>query len=243
MSQSRIKGTYKLRLIQEGFPLSKQPLERLIKAMDYDAILFDFDGVIANSEPHHVSTKKSTLDAFNIPFTEEEVSRFQGSPESHFFDYFAQANKQNSQQLLEFKRDLFNQGIDEIEEIEGVITFIRKVNHYKSCYLVTSSIRAQMSRFIDRHQLRQDFKDFITCDDVDQHKPHPEPYLACISRNNLVAARCLVIEDSPNGVISGKAAGCLVIGLIGEFSKEALLDKGAEMVVENYQELTCLLAI
>ena len=220
--------------------MSSQENNRLINATDFDAVLFDFDGVIANSEPLHVSTKKATLVAYNIPFTEEEVSSFQGSPESHFFEYFAKQNAQDSSQLLTYKRRLFDQGINEIEAIKGAIPFIRKVNQDKACYLVTSSIKKQMACFIDRLKLNQDFKDFITCDDVNQHKPHPEPYLTCMKRNKLNPARCLVIEDSPNGVISGKAAGCFVIGLIGEFSAEALLENGADIVVTGYQELTHL---
>jgi HAD superfamily hydrolase (TIGR01509 family) len=227
--------------MQEGFPLSKVLLNKSFKFADFDAVLFDFDGVIADSEPLHVSTKKATLDAFNIPYTDSQVASFQGSPETHFFDYFAKENNQDAKVLLDNKRHLFDQDINTIDAIKGSLDFIKKLNQYKPCYLVTSSIRKQMACFIGRNQLETSFKDFITCDDVNQHKPHPEPYLACIKRNNLVATRCLVIEDSPNGITSAKAAGCFAIGLMGEFSGQALLDKGADILVADYQELTRLL--
>jgi beta-phosphoglucomutase len=220
--------------------LSKSEVKK-IKMVDFDAILFDFDGVIANSESLHVSTKKAALDAFDISYDDEKITSFQGSPEANFFNYFADLNKQDANIMLTFKRQLFDKKIDHIEAIDGVIPFIKKLNIYKPCYIVTSSIRTQMLYFIERHKLEEYFKGHVTCDDVSKHKPHPEPYLACIVQNKLKANRCLVIEDSPNGVTSAKAAGCFTVGLIGEFSAQNLLEKGADIVVNTYLELESLI--
>jgi len=228
-------------LMQEGFLLSKVVLPKNIELADFDAILFDFDGVIADSESLHVSTKKAALEAFNITYNDAQVASFQGSPETHFFDYFSKFSHHDAKTMLDYKRDLFDQDINTIEEIKGSLDFIKRLNQYKPCYLVTSSIRKQMACFIKRNQVETYFKDFITCDDVNQHKPHPKPYLACISRNNLVATRCLVIEDSPNGITSAKAAGCFAVGLIGEFSEQELAAKGADIVVKDYHELEGIL--
>jgi len=227
--------------MKEEFLLSKLALNNGINLADFDAVLFDFDGVMADSEPLHVSTKIAALEAFNIPYKNTQIASFQGSPETHFFDYFSKFSHHDAKTMLDYKRDLFDKDINSIKEIKGSLDFIKKLSLYKSCYLVTSSIRKQMACFIERNQLEAYFKDFITCDDVKQHKPHPEPYLACISRNNLAADRCLVIEDSPNGIRSAKAAGCFAIGLIGEFSGLELAEKGADKLVSDYQELEALL--
>lgn len=224
-------------LMLEEFPLSNSTVNKASTHINFDAVIFDFDGVIADSEPLHVKTKKATLDAFGIPYTHDQIMLFQGSPESHFFEHFAALNQQNSQTLLNYKRDLFDQGIHQIQAIEGALDFIKNTARYKPCYLVTSSIRKQMACFIERNELRNEFKDLICCDDVAQHKPHPEPYLTCIKRNELTAKHCLVIEDSPNGVISAKAAGCFVVGLVGEFSSQDLLKAGANKTVPSYQAL------
>lgn len=227
--------------MQEGFPLSKYEPTEKINLIDYDAILFDFDGVIADSEALHVSTKKAALDTFNIAYDNAQIMSFQGSPEIDFFDFFANQSQQDANTLLALKRQLFEQEINHIKPIEGVISFIRKLNQYKPCYVVTSSIRKQMNCFIERHELINDFKGYITCDDVSQHKPHPAPYLVSMAQSNLQAARCLVIEDSPNGISSAKAAGCFAVGLIGEFSSQELIDRGADVVVHDYLALESLL--
>lgn len=224
-------------LISEESPLSNLLKKNTLILKDFDAVIFDFDGVIANSEPLHVKTKIETLDMFSIPYTHDQIMSFQGSPESHFFDHFAALHQHDSQTLLNYKRNLFDQGIDQIQAIEGALDFIKNTARHKPCYLVTSSIRKQMACFIERNELRNEFKDLICCDDVTQHKPHPEPYLTCMRRNELAAKRCLVIEDSPNGVISAKAAGCFVVGLVGEFSSQDLLKAGANKTVPSYQAL------
>ena len=227
--------------MQEGFPLFNSSVSKAFTLIDFDAVIFDFDGVIADSEPLHVKTKTATLDAFGIPYTHDQIMSFQGSPESHFFDHFAALSQQDSQKLLHYKRDLFDQGIHQIQAIEGALSFIKNTALHKPCYLVTSSIRKQMSCFIERHALVNEFKDLICCDDVVQHKPHPEPYLTCMRRNELAAKRCLVIEDSPNGVISAKAAGCIVVGLVGEFTAQDLLKAGANQTVASYHALEDLI--
>jgi len=55
-------------------------------------------------------------------------------------------------------------------------------------------------------------------------------------------AECWVIEDSVNGVLAGKAAGCVVVGITTTFDRETLATAGADMVVDSFSELRGLLA-
>ena len=72
-------------------------------------------------------------------------------------------------------------------------------------------------------------------------KPDPEIFLTVISGLKSVAARCLVLEDSLNGVIAGKAAGCCVAAITTSFPEDLLLKNGADHVVGRLKELRALL--
>jgi mannitol-1-/sugar-/sorbitol-6-phosphatase len=78
----------------------------------------------------------------------------------------------------------------------------------------------------------------ITADDVSQGKPAPEPYQAAAKRLGVPSARCVVIEDAPAGVESGKKAGMRVIGIAATYPRETLLAKGADFVIEKISHLT-----
>lgn len=77
----------------------------------------------------------------------------------------------------------------------------------------------------------------VSGDDVRQGKPSPEPYLAAARKLGLTAARCIVIEDAPAGVESGKKAGMRVVGIAATHPREALLERGADVVVEALTNL------
>ena len=74
-------------------------------------------------------------------------------------------------------------------------------------------------------------------------KPHPEPYLRAVARLALPAARCVVIEDSVNGIYAARAAGCDVIGLTTSFPAEELHRAGAAHVCSSFAEIAGVLGV
>lgn len=74
----------------------------------------------------------------------------------------------------------------------------------------------------------------VTVDDVEFGKPHPHPFLAGAAGLGFDPARCLVIEDAPAGLASGRAAGCATIGVAGTHSRDEL---DADLVVDSLIEL------
>ena len=208
-----------------------------IIASKYDAVLFDFDGVIADSETMHLATKKYALDTFNIPYDDEVLMSFQGRPEKVFFDFFAKKYDVSSEKLLKIKRDNYTQSLSLIMPINGSVEFMKQCAQNKEVNIVTSSIRGDVEDFILRNALSAFIREIISSEDVINHKPNPEPYITLIQRNQLIDKRCLVIEDSPNGIVSAKAAGCDVVGLIGQFSEHDLLKAGADFIVSSFRDL------
>jgi hypothetical protein len=81
----------------------------------------------------------------------------------------------------------------------------------------------------------------ILGEETENHKPHPEPYLKALATLGKKASETVVIEDSPNGVISAKAAGCFVIGINTGFTLEELQRAGADHTGTTFKELAAFL--
>jgi len=77
--------------------------------------------------------------------------------------------------------------------------------------LVTSTAQAQARSHLHHAGLLDHFVSIVGGDDVENGKPHPEPYRTAAAQLDLLPARCLALEDSHNGVMSSHAAGCPVI--------------------------------
>ena len=72
-------------------------------------------------------------------------------------------------------------------------------------------------------------------------KPDPEVFLTAMRGLTADSSECLIVEDSLNGVIAGKAAGCRVAAITTSFAETLLLSAGADYIVHNFQELRKLL--
>ncbi|CAO1614879.1 unnamed protein product [Jaminaea pallidilutea] len=79
---------------------------------------------------------------------------------------------------------------------------------------------------------------FITSDLVSRGKPQPDPYLLGAEKTNTDPARCLVVEDAPPGVTSGKRAGCKVLGLRTTHAEKELWEAGADWVCDDLSKVT-----
>ena len=85
------------------------------------------------------------------------------------------------------------------------------------------------------------FSTIITSPDIINGKPHPEPYLKTAEKLDVAPTNTLVIEDSVNGVRSGKATRCRVIAITTSFSRERLIELQADYVADFFAELERLL--
>jgi len=113
-------------------------------------------------------------------------------------------------QVIEYYNNLFKAMFDQMKLIPGSREFIQKA-HRKGFKLglTTSALRENQQRVFEMFNLWPFFSTVITAEDIINGKPHPEPYLKTAEKLGVAPANALVIEDSVNGVRSGKAAGCL----------------------------------
>lgn len=206
------------------------------------AVLFDLDGVIVDSELLHVKALDLTCRHFGFVLLPEDIVRFKGVTEEQAARHFINDNKLTALKIAEFiayKSKLYTQSItQELELIEGAVDFIKfcRASGWR-IGLTTSALPENVESVLQKFQLASCFEAVVSGGEVTHSKPHPEPYLKTAKKLDIEPQHCLVIEDSVNGVRSGKSAGCRVIGITTTFAADELHAAGADLVVNSFADI------
>lgn len=186
--------------------------------MIYAAIIFDFDGVIADSEVPANNALAESLTAIGLPTTFEDSL-------THYYGHNWQETERRivSQlgcplpddfRLIQRERacEWFVKGFD---PVIGAPAFLESIAHLPRA--VASSSRAEYINWaLDRFGLGHHFGDHVySADGWDRGKPHPDIYLSAAKGLGVDPAQCLAIEDSPTGATAAVAAGMTVVGFCG----------------------------
>lgn len=181
-----------------------------------DAVIFDLDGLLADTEIISLKVYQELLKDFGIPFTEETYSR----------EYSGHREEENVQRFLD-TYDLpwnFDQTLGKVYELEARI-LAKGVNLKKGAKnllaflqregipiaLATSSVESRARMILDSNGILSLFDHLVFAKDVKQSKPYPDMFLkACIDLN-VLPENCLVLEDSEAGIEAAYRAGIPVI--------------------------------
>lgn len=184
----------------------------------FDAILFDFDGVLIDSEPLHCLCWAEVLKPLGVTLEWEfyrehcigiddrEMLRTmaaQSDPPRDWMELWAQ---------YPAKKELFRHRTLNAPPFHPELdTFLAELHTAYKMAVVTSSARAEIEPLLEAAQLRHHF-DLMVCDkEAGAHKPAPEPYL--MAARLLEVSNPLVVEDSAAGIASGRAAGFEVLAV------------------------------
>lgn len=204
-----------------------------------EAIIFDMDGVVIDSEPLHERSSRLVFAEYNLEIDDAVFTDFKGSTDRKILEYLVQEHNLDLEvdTLLQQKRLTYASLIDELQPIPGVISFINDMAEQYRLALTTSASRRNKELAFSKFHLHKFFEVVITSDDISKPKPDPEPYLVTAERLELSPASCLVIEDSFNGVRSAANAGCIVVGITTSFDSASLKEAGASVIIDGYDAL------
>ncbi len=193
------------------------------------AIIFDFDGIIVDSEPIILRLTQEMAAAEGWQVSAEEYYRDylamddRGIIEHLYLSHGQAINPERLKQLVEEKSRKYEQIIkDGLPAMPGAVELVRQASQAYTLAIASGSMRGEIEHLLDKLQLRSHFQVFATADDCARSKPDPEVYLKALARltqlpqfqsNPLHPAECLAIEDAPGGVQAAHAAGikCLAI--------------------------------
>ena len=197
------------------------------------ALLFDMDGVLIDSTPAvaRVWHKWAVEHGFD---PSEVVARAHGRPSlTTVREYLPNAD--HVAENLEVERR-------EMEDLEGVIALPGSLRLFSELpsdrwTIVTSSTRPLAEVRLRAAGLRIPDR-MVTSSEVKNGKPHPEPYLKAASVLGFPAEECVVVEDVPAGIRSGKSAGAKVIAFRTTVQEPELRAAGADWVLRNCADIS-----
>ncbi|MFA5248202.1 MAG: HAD family phosphatase [Patescibacteria group bacterium] len=207
------------------------------------ALIFDMDGVIVDSEPIHRKAEIQTCIKFGMKVPQKEWENFRGKRLEDIFSYVCKkygTGKESIEKMIQFKIDLYlSCALSDMNLVPGVYEFLLdlKRNTNYSLAITTSGRKIQQDKILNKFNLKHFFEIMVTAEDVEHGKPHPEPYLITVKKLKEDSENCLVIEDSDNGILSAKRAGCIACGITTTFNEKTLKLAGADVIIENFIEL------
>lgn len=182
------------------------------------AVIFDMDGVIIDSEPLWRKAMIKAFHDFNVPFTENDCRKTTGMRLNEVIKYWQKlypneiTNSDNlNQKILNYLIELIKA---EGKAMPGLLELLEHLKAHKlKIGLSTSSDQILIETILDKLEIREYFHAILSAQNLRYGKPHPEVYLSCAEKLHVHPMDCLVIEDSINGIIAGKAAQMNVIAI------------------------------
>ena len=205
-------------------------------------VIFDMDGVIVDTEPVHHFAFNEHFKELNIVVSPEMYASFTGNSTKNVFEklILSFGLKQNIDDLITRKRDLFNEAFDKKEDLyllDDVLDLIQDLHENGvQMVLASSSANVTIERIFKRFGLHQYFSNIVSGEDFPKSKPDPAIFVhaAFLSKTNI--ENCIVIEDSTNGILAAKRAGIFCVGYDSPNSK--LQDYSlADLVINDFKEL------
>ena len=208
-------------------------------------IIFDFDGVLVDSEILVAKAFSKYMQELGIKTNEKEFANLAGKKTVEVIDILSE--KYSLKDKQKFFDDIMNIASNiykkELKTVVGVEEFLKKSKH--NLYIGSNSMKNRILDGLKRVGLEKYFNPnhIYSFDLVDNPKPHPDIYLKAVSDNNLIIDETIIIEDSVVGVNAGKNANIKVIGLTAgghwhtDRDEKELINAGAIATANNFNKI------
>jgi HAD superfamily hydrolase (TIGR01509 family) len=211
------------------------------------AIIFDFDGVMADTEPLHFAGLRKTLAEIGIELTESDYyAHYLGYDDRGCFiaaltENHHQVDPSTIEQLMERKALAYLESVKEHQVMfPGVSEFVHEAAAAYPLAIASGALRHEIEYILEQSGLRKEFTHITSAEDVTRGKPDPQPFLMALKAlrqlrdPDLTAQACLVIEDSLPGIRAAKAAGMKVLAVSNTHTMQDLHE--ADAITSNLKE-------
>jgi beta-phosphoglucomutase len=220
------------------------------------AVIFDFDGVITDSEILHLRAFNRVLAQYNIEIaTKDYYKEYLGLTDVDCFNLVAERNQpmldgQKIENLVQLKNQIFEElAQTDGKIIEGVRDFLQMLKENDVPMAICSgAVRAEIELILEQARLRHFFTVIVSAEQVKKGKPHPDGFLLTLQKLNqcvipaqagiqepILPDQCVVIEDSHWGLEAAKKAGMHTVAVTNSYDADEL--SLAEKIITRLVEL------
>jgi beta-phosphoglucomutase len=214
------------------------------------AVIFDFDGIIVDTEPIHFQAFQHVLQPLELGYSwEEYLEKYIGFDDRDAFrEVFASEGKLLDDGLL---RELIRQKAEVFESIvrqgvqpyPGVIELIKSLSGFLPLALCSGALHRDIVPILEQFGLQDSFDAIVTAENVQSSKPDPQSYILALQHlveiyhsTTILPQECIAIEDTPAGITSAVAAGMNVLAVTNSYPAERLT--GARHVTDTLAGVT-----
>ena len=208
-------------------------------------IIFDFDGVLVDSEILVAKAFAKYIQNFGQEVDEKEFASYAGKKTVQVIDILSKKYSIKDQEkfftdIMEIASNIYKK---ELTTVKGAYDFVSNLK--LNMFIGSNSMKERIIDGLQRVKLNKYFKpeQVYSFDLVDNPKPDPDVYLKTLEDNNLIKTETIIIEDSAVGVMAGVAANVKVIGLTAgghwheKRDEKELLEAGAFAVTNDYKKV------
>ena len=213
------------------------------------AVVFDFDGVIANSEPLHFAAFRDVLAREDLPFTEQEYYRsYLGYDDLGVFRAVARDRRlpwnEDAVAALAGRKAVRLEALERDQAVlfPGAASAIERLHATYPLAIASGALKPEILRVLNRANLASRFRAIVGAEDTVAGKPAPDPYLLAVKLLSsaigepLEGAECVAVEDSRWGLDSARAAGLRTIAVTHTYQESSL--GPADRVIASLHALT-----
>jgi beta-phosphoglucomutase-like phosphatase (HAD superfamily) len=214
------------------------------------ALIFDFNGVIADDDPIHMQALREVAGEEGLAFTDEE----------YIDEYLPLNDKDCFKRLYEKRRTpLFPSQLDELIRRKSVYYFQAIADKSVIFGSAASAVRAaaahcplaiasgakmdEIRHILKKSELDKFFTTIVAAEDVEFGKPHPEPFLLALQRlkglvPSLQSSDCVAIEDSIGGIHSAHEAGMRCLAIAHSYNRDRLREAEPEWIIDSIADFS-----
>jgi beta-phosphoglucomutase len=204
--------------------------------MPLAGVIFDFDGVLADSEPVHLHVFQAVLAQVDISLSADEYyAKYLGySDRDAFLHVFADRGRTISDdeldELLTTKKALFPEAIGDHALYPGAAECVAAVAARVPVAIASGALRPEIELILDRSGLRHQFPVIVAAGETARSKPHPDPYARAFAllreegrlRHDATPGDVVAIEDSEWGLQAARGAGLRTLAVLTSYTRDRL---------------------
>ncbi len=187
-----------------------------------NALIFDMDGLMIDSERLYLQAEQNIAKKFGVELKEDTLRKMMGTKPEEGLNIFVKDLELpiSAQKALDLRNRAMRKKLQtELEAMSGLYHILNTFFNRLKLAVCTGAQEEFLDIVVDSLKIREKFDVLQSSDGIDKGKPEPEIYLKTCEKLFVPPQECCVLEDSENGVLAGKRAGCWVIAIPSEYTQ------------------------